>query len=255
MQPEGIYMMRTVSEFIDHIENCGLRIAFQLEKFLHPQRPDFGEDDVSLIEAVVDQRKTPVVNIMASQNVRHAIILADYDFKSDAFILKDSEKTHSTAESHNVEDEYIIKKPLTQKVKLSDSLFYYEPHEGFYIAFTAEARNPSTLRMKRTLNETNMKAVPAGKQVKSRKVYVDQVPETWTGKRIINAQVDVKEIAIDDGDGGDQVQLDLGGLSLDDFDGVDLDRVIEDAVAMNNVPTGLITLFKEELRRKLTKNN
>ena len=111
-------MMRTVSEFIDHIENCGLRIAFQLEKFLHPQRPDFGEDDVSLIEAVVDQRKTPVVNIMASQNVRHAIILADYDFKSDAFILKDSEKTHSTAESHNVEDEYIIKKPLTQKVKL-----------------------------------------------------------------------------------------------------------------------------------------
>jgi len=82
-----------------------------------------------------------------------------------------------------------------------------------------------------------------------------EVPETWTGKRIINAQVDVKEIASNDGDGGDQVQLDLGGLSLDDFEGVDLDRVIEDAVAMNNVPTGLITLFKEELRRKLTKNN
>ena len=97
-------------------------------------------------------------------HVRHAIILADYDFKSDAFILKDSERAQT--ESHNVEDEYIIKKPLTQKVKLrigllihsffrflfrfwlslfsSDSLFYYEPHEGFYISFTAEGE-----RMKR----------------------------------------------------------------------------------------------------------
>ena len=44
-------------------------------------------------------------------------------------------------------------------------------------------------------------------------------------------------------------------MSLDDFNGVDLDRVIEDAVSMNNVPSELIPLFKEELRRKLTKNN
>ena len=57
-------MMRSVSKFIDEIENCGLKVSFQLEKYLHPLRPDFRNDDYSLIEAVND-RKTPVVNISA----------------------------------------------------------------------------------------------------------------------------------------------------------------------------------------------
>ena len=43
-------------------------------------KPDFPENGVSLIEAV-GEKKTPVVNINASEGVKHAIILADYDSK------------------------------------------------------------------------------------------------------------------------------------------------------------------------------
>ena len=73
-------MMRTVSNILDEIENCGLKVTFNLEKFLHPLKPDFPENGVSLIEAV-GEKKTPVVNINASEGVNHAIILADYDSK------------------------------------------------------------------------------------------------------------------------------------------------------------------------------
>ena len=73
-------MMRTVSNILDEIENCGLKVTFNLEKFLHPLKPDFPENGVSLIEAV-GEKKTPVVNINASEGVKHAIILADYDSK------------------------------------------------------------------------------------------------------------------------------------------------------------------------------
>ena len=72
--------MRTVSNILDEIENCGLKVTFNLEKFLHPLKPDFPENGVSLIEAV-GEKKTPVVNINASEGVKHAIILADYDSK------------------------------------------------------------------------------------------------------------------------------------------------------------------------------
>ena len=80
--------------------------------------------------------------------------------------------------------------------------------------------------------------------------YSNQVPETLTGKRI-NASVDVKTVIGEQ----DQVELDLNDLSLDDFDGVDLDQIIEDAVEENNIPAAMIPLFKEDLRKKLTKNN
>ena len=47
----------------------------------------------------------------------------------------------------------------------------------------------------------------------------------------------------------------MNDLSLDDFDGFDLDQIIEDAVVQNNIPAAMIPLFKEDLRKKLTKNN
>ena len=128
-------MMRTVSNILDEIENCGLKVTFNLEKFLHPLKPDFPENGVSLIEAV-GEKKTPVVNINASEGVKHAIILADYDskvrpetqtltrvdfflFQNDEFILKDSEVAPNCfccdPHKRNCDNKFIIRRKLEAK--------------------------------------------------------------------------------------------------------------------------------------------
>ena len=56
--------------------------------------------------------------------------------------------------------------------------------------------------------------------MKSRKVHADQVPETWTGKRTIEAEVETREVNADQ----DQVELDLGDLTLEDFDETDIGK-------------------------------
>jgi len=187
LQPEGIYMMKSVSNILDEIENCGLKVTFNLEKFLHPLKPDFPENGVSLIEAV-GEKKTPVVNINASEGVKHAIILADYDSQNDEFILKDSEVAPNCyccdAHKRNCDNKFLIRRKLEAKVWQNDKSFYFEPHEGFYISFIAENAEKTQKRdFHSRITASAGKKNFSGKMVKSRKIHANQLPETFTGRR------------------------------------------------------------------------